>query len=792
MRTLPGKAPAGKVLRHESAHKHVSGGALYVDDQAARRGGMLEVWPVCVPHARARLTALDVAPALCVPGVVTVITKDHVIGENDIGALKRDEPLFAEEEVFFWGQIAAVVVGHSIEACRAGAARVHIEAEPLSTILTIEEAVAASSFHTAPHRIRRGNAAEALKSAEHTLEGELKTGGQEHLYLEMHAAWAEMEEDGSVYISSSTQNPSQIQAAVARVLGISSNQVIVESPRMGGAFGGKETQSHTWAAIAALAARQTARPVRVRLTRDLDMTLTGKRHPFLARYRAGFRGDGRIEALEVTLYCNGGWAADLSEPILDRGLFHLDNAYYVPHMDVTGRVAKTNLVSSTALRGFGGPQGMLVIEEVLDRIARRLGLLPEEVRERNLYDERGERAVTHYGMTVKDARIRKIWSRLSASSTLAVRRRDISAWNDGSPHSKRGIAITPLKFGISFTKSILNQAGALVLIYQDGSVQVNHGGTEMGQGLYTKMRGVASHELGVPPDRIRMMQTRTDKVPNTAPTAASSGADLNGQAVKVACETLRERLAPVASRLLVERYPEHGEPGELVFADGFIACAKGPERRIPFREVVTTAWLERISLSATGFYRTPGIKYDKATGRGRPFHYFAYGAAVAEVEVDGFTGMSRLLRVDILHDVGSSLNPSIDVGQIEGGFIQGMGWLTMEELCWSASGELLTRGPSTYKIPAIGDTPLDLRVSLLPDAAQEGVIHGSKAVGEPPLMLAISVREAIREAIAAFGAEGGEVPLPVPATCEAIFMALDARRSGEATSNSETECTSVT
>jgi xanthine dehydrogenase molybdopterin binding subunit/xanthine dehydrogenase small subunit len=766
---LPRSAPAAvhraeKALPHESGALHVTGAAVYVDDQAQRRS-MLEIWPVCSPHAHARIVRRDASRARGMPGVVAVLMAEDVPGRNDVGAVRADEILLADREAMFHGHLVAVVVGESYEACRAAAAAVDIEYEPLPAVLGIDQAIAAGSFHTEPHVIRRGDVDAALAASPHRLDGQLATGGQEHFYLETHAAWAERGEDGDVFVCSSTQHPSEVQAAVAHVLHLPRSKVVVESPRMGGGFGGKETQGNTWAALVALAAWHTRRPVRVQLDRDVDMRLTGKRHPFCARFSCGFDEEGRVLGLRMGLVSDGGWALDLSASICDRALFHLDNAYYLPNVEFSGRVARTNVVSHTAFRGFGGPQGMVVIEEVMDRIARRLGLHPEVVRERNFYRGGGETSTTHYGQLIEDSRVPAMWRTLLESAHFAERRAEIARYNARSPRRKRGIAVTPVKFGISFTASFLNQAGALVHVYRDGTVQVSHGGTEMGQGLYTKIRGVAMRELGLPEGAIRVMKTSTDKVPNTSATAASSGADLNGAAVREACATLRARLAPVAAGLLGEGVTA----AEVVFADG--ACRAG-NAALPFAAVVERAYLAQVSLSATGFYRTPGIGYDRTTGRGQPFYYFAGGVAVSEVVVEGYTGMKRLLRVDILHDVGDSLNPGIDLGQIEGGFVQGAGWLTGEELVWDAEGRLLTSSASTYQIPSFGDTPAELHVTLLPDAAQRGTIHGSKAVGEPPLMLAISVREAIRDAVAAFGPPGGEVPLAVPATHEAIFMAI--------------------
>ncbi len=753
---------------HESGVGHVTGGAQYADDLAHRRT-MLEMWPVMAPHARARIKRRDATKARQAPGIAAVLLAEDIPGQNNTGPVRHDEPLLATEEVLFHGQIIAFVVGDSIRACRAAAALVEVEYEPLPAVLGIKEAVAQVSYHTDPHVLRRGDCAATLAVAPLRFEGEFEFGGQEHFYLETQAAWAEPVENGCVLVCSSTQHPSEIQAMVSEVLGITRNKVVTQAPRMGGGFGGKETQGNAFAALVALAAVKTGRPVRIQLDRDLDMTLTGKRHPFWSKFSVGHDREGRILAANVELVSDGGWSLDLSQAILDRALFHLDNGYYLPAVHFTGRVAKTNVTSHTAFRGFGGPQGMMVIEEIMDRVARRLGLPPETVRERNLYHGSGETNTTQYGEEIGDNRLNECWHGVLASAKFADRRKEVAAWNLAHPGVKRGLAVTPVKFGISFTHLPYNQAGALILIYHDGTVQVNHGGTEMGQGLHTKILGVTMRELGLPADRIRLMITSTDKVPNTSATAASSGADLNGAAVAAACVTLRERLRPVAAEML--KVPAD----QVVFENGH-AMERGTQNRVPFGKVCGRAYVDRISLSATGYYRTPGIHWDWATAQGRPFHYFANGAAVAEVEVDGYSGMHRVRRVDILQDVGASLNPGVDRGQVEGGFVQGMGWLTREELKWDAKGRLLTHSASTYQIPAFSDAPAEMHVTLLPNAPQANVIHGSKAVGEPPLMLAFSVREAIRDAVAAFGAPGGEVRLASPATGEAIFAAVRARR----------------
>jgi xanthine dehydrogenase molybdopterin binding subunit/xanthine dehydrogenase small subunit len=765
---------SSRSLKHESARGHVTGRALYVDDTAQRRP-MLEAWPVCSTSAHARILRRDAGKARAAPGVVAVLMAEDIPGRNNVGTARHDEPLFATDEVLYHGQLIALVIGTSLSECRAAAAQVEVEYQQLPPILGIAQAVAQGSFHTEPHVLSRGDCDKALAAAPHRLEGEFQTGSQEHFYLETHAAWAEPGEDGALFVASSTQHPSEIQAILSEVLAVPRNKVVVESPRMGGAFGGKEVQGNTFAALVGLAAVKTGAPVRMQLDRDLDMTITGKRHPFASKFSVGYDGQGRLLAARVELVSDGGWSLDLSQPILDRALFHLDNCYYIPAVYFTGRVARTNTTSHTAFRGFGGPQGMIVMEEIMDRIARRLGLLPEEVRTRNLYHGTGETNRTHYGEDIGDNRLGTMWRQVQEQADLEARRREIAEWNRSHARIKRGLAVTAEKFGISFTLSTFNQAGALVLIYQDGTIQVNHGGTEMGQGLHTKIRGIAMRELGLPASSVRMMPTSTDKVPNTSATAASSGADLNGAAVREACMTLRERLAPLAADLLSKKSGGRVKAEEVIFADGAVHARGRAETGVPFVDLCRHAYQERVSLSATGFYRTPGIRWDWERQEGHPFYYFACGAAVSVVEVDGYTGMHRVLRVDIVHDVGDSLNPGIDRGQIEGGFVQGVGWLTREELLWDKEGRLQTHSASTYQIPAVSDAPLEFHVTLFPHAAQAGTIHGSKAVGEPPLMLAISVREAIRDAIAAFGTPGGEIRLPSPATSEAIFAAIQAR-----------------
>ncbi len=757
---------SGTPIPHESSRGHVTGDALYVDDLCGRFRGLLHAWPVRAPHAHALLTHLDVSPALDVPGVVTVLTQSDVPGEGDSGANRHDEPLFPGE-IMFYHQPIAWVLGETLSAARRGADAVSAAYEPLPAILTIDHAIDAESFLTDPLRVADGDTS-AIESSPLRFDGEVRIGGQEHFYLETQASLAWIDESGFISIHSSTQHPSETQQVVAHVLGVPRNHVLVECLRMGGAFGGKEVQANPYAAIAALGAWKTRRPVRVRLTRELDVAITGKRHPYLARYTAGFEKDGRLKAVRIQLFSDGGWSLDLSEPIMWRSLFHVDNAYKLPAVEATGRVCRTHKTSQTAFRGFGGPQAMVVIEEILAQAAQRLRLPPDVVRERNFYRDRDK---THYGAPVRDAgRIAVIWNALKDSSSFADRRAEVASFNARHMHEKRGLAITPVKFGISFTATFYNQGGAVVLVYRDGTVQVNQGGTEMGQGLFTKILQVAAGSLGIPISHIRVMSTRTDKVPNTSATAASSGSDLNGAAVEDACLQIKTRLATVAAAILDCEWPD------VQFANGIVTA--GP-KSIAFAALCESAYKQRVPLFAEGFYRTPDIHFDARTGHGRPFHYYAYGAAVSEVEIDGFTGQHRLIRTDILQDVGDPLSPLVDRGQIEGGFVQGLGWLTLEELVWDAKGRVASGGASTYKLPSWSEVPEIFNVDMLQGATQPDVVFGSKAVGEPPLMLAISAREAIRDAIAAFG-DGQVVTFDSPATAERIFFAVRQVRSERA------------
>jgi xanthine dehydrogenase large subunit len=768
----PHGAVVGRSLPHESAALHVTGAALYTDDLPVRHRDVLHAWPVQTDRAHARVTLLDVRPAYDVPGVVRVLTAADVPGVNDAG-IKHDEPLFPEQ-VCFHGHAVCWVLGESLEAARRGAAEVRVELEDLPALVTLREAIAADSFQGAQPTVTRGDVAEGFERASAVFSGELELGGQEHFYLETHASFATVDESGQVFVQSSTQHPTETQQIVAHVLGVPSNHVTVQCLRMGGGFGGKEMQPHGYAAVAALGAVLTGRPVRLRLNRTQDLTMTGKRHGFLAEWRVGFDDQGHIVALETMLTADGGWSLDLSEPVLARALCHVDNAYWIPNIRASGRIAQLNRQSNTAFRGFGGPQGMLVVEDILGRTAPLLGIDAHELRRRNLYTEGRS---TPYGQPVRHAeRLTLAWEEVLRSGDHDRRRAEVDAFNAEHRHRKRGLAVTPVKFGISFNLTAFNQAGALVHVYKDGSVLVNHGGTEMGQGLHTKMLQVAATTLGVPVETVRLAPTRTDKVPNTSATAASAGADLNGGAVKDACEQIRGRLSEIAAmRIGVP-------PADIRFAGGLVS-GLGSNTVVPWEELVHAAYYARTQLFAAGYYRTEGLHWDSSVMQGSPFKYFAYGCALSEVEVDGFTGAYRTRRVDIVHDVGDSLSPLVDLGQIEGGFVQGAGWLTLEELRWDESdqrsrGRLSTQAASTYKLPSISEMPTAFNVTLLERAHEEGAVYGSKAVGEPPLMLAFSVREALRQAAAAFGPPGTSVDLASPATPEAVYWALDeARRS---------------
>ena len=769
-RALPVEAlpvdAAGKALPHESAVLHVTGAAAYTDDLPEPRGTLFAALGIS-PIAHGRLRALDLDAVRAAPGVVDVVVAADIPGANDVGPIVHDDPILAERELHFAGQPVFAVAATSVAAARRAATLARFDIEPLPAILTIEEALDARSYVLPPVHVTRGDAAGALARAPYRVQGEVRSGGQDHFYLEGQVALAVPHEAGGMHVFTSTQHPGEVQHLVSRALGIDASAVVVACRRMGGGFGGKETQMSLFACVAAVLARRSGRAVKLRLDRDDDMRSTGKRHAFLYRYDAGFDDAGRILGLDLTLASRCGFSADLSGPVNDRAVFHADNAYWLPDVAIHSYRCRTNTVSDTAFRGFGGPQGMFAIEAVIEAVAAHLGRDPLDVRRANFYGTT-ERNVTPFGMTVEDNIAPALVDRLAATSRYRERREAIRAWNRSSPVVRRGIALTPVKFGISFTATHYNQAGALVHVYSDGTVLLNHGGTEMGQGLFTKVRQVVARELGVAVESVRVTASDTSKVPNASPTAASSGSDLNGMAARDACRKLRASLADVAARKLGV------DPDAVSFRDGTVSAGG---KSLPFAELARAAYFARVPLSATGFYATPKIHYDRATLSGRPFFYFAYGAAVSEVAVDTLTGEHRLLAVDILHDAGDSLNPAIDRGQIEGGFLQGWGWLAMEELWWNGRGELMTHAPSTYKIPTARDWPERARIDFWPEPNREDTIYRSKAVGEPPLMLALSAFHAIRDAIASVADDRAAPCLDAPATDERILAAIDALRA---------------
>ena len=761
---------SGLPLPHESALLHVTGAAQYTDDLPEPRG-TLHAALALTPHAHARLAAIDIDAARAVPGVVAVLTAADIPGANDFGAVVDDDPILAEGEIRFHGQPFCLVVATSVDAARRAARLARAECAPLPALLTIDDALAAGSRVQADVRMHRGEPDAAIARAPCRLSGSVRCGGQDHFYLEGQIALAIPGDDGTMHVHSATQHPGEVQLQVAKALGVDAKDVVVTCRRMGGGFGGKESQPGQIATLAAIAARHAGRPVKLRLDRDTDMIMTGKRHDFRIDYEAGFDTEGHILGLRIRHAMRAGHSTDLSGAIADRALFHADNAYYLPDVAVDSLRLRTHTVSNTAFRGFGGPQGMFGIEEVMDTIARALHVDPLDVRKRNLYGV-GERDVTPYGQRIADNILPQLLDTLEADSDYRARRAEIEAWNAASAVIKRGLALTPVKFGISFTTTHLNQAGALLQVYKDGTVLLNHGGTEMGQGLYTKVAQVVADELQTDLDRIRVSAADTSKVPNASATAASSGTDLNGKAAQQAARKIKERLARFAAQQY--RIPQH----EVRFRRNHVVIG---ERTVPFAELVRAAWKARVSLSATGFYRTPDIHFDPTSFTGHPFYYFAYGAACAEVAVDSLTGEVRVLRADLLHDAGRSLNPALDLGQIEGGFMQGLGWLTMEELRWDDAGRLLTHAPSTYKIPAISDLPADFRVRMWPHGENAAdTVFRSKATGEPPLMLALSVWHAIKDAIAAVADHRLAPQLDAPATAEEILRSITELRARDA------------
>jgi xanthine dehydrogenase large subunit len=757
----------GRPLPHDSAALHVQGSALYIDD-VREPDGTLHVAPGFVQaHARGRIVGIDLDAVRTAPGVVAVLTARDIPGVNDCSPAMGDDPILADGEIVFHGQVVFAVVAESREQARQAARLGRISVAAETPAVSVEDALAMGTADVLPpYSFVRGDAAAGIAAAAHRVAESFHVGGQEHFYLEGQVALAIPEERGGMLVLSSTQHPSEVQHCVAKMLKVPDAMVTCECRRMGGGFGGKESQAAQWAALAALAAHVTGRPAKCRLDRDDDMIMTGKRHDMRVDYAVGFDASGRVGATDVTFLSRCGCSADLSLGVNDRTMFHADNAYYYPQVRIHSRRLRTHTVSNTAFRGFGGPQGMVFAERMMDAIAVTLGLDPLDVRLANLYGP--GRDQTPYGQKVADNIAPEVIAALEHSSDYRARRQQISAFNATSAYLKKGIALTPVKFGISFTLTHLNQAGALVHVYTDGSVHLNHGGTEMGQGLYIKIAQVVAEEFGISAERVRITATTTGKVPNTSPTAASSGADLNGMAARQAAAAIRERMAGhIAKEWNVNRK-------DVVFAQGEVKCGN---HSIGFGELAKKVHQARISLSATGFYATPRIHWDRAAARGSPFFYFAYGASCSEVLVDTLTGEMKVLRADILHDVGHSLNPAIDLGQIEGGFVQGMGWLTTEELVFDGQGRLMTHAPSTYKIPCASDVPADFRVALYESGGNRAdTIYRSKAVGEPPLMLPISVWSAIFHAIASLN-PGRIPPLDVPATPEAIMRAVKAMRA---------------
>lgn len=748
---------------HDSARLHVTGAARYTDDLPTPPDtlhlafGMAEI-----AHGTVRDLNTDAVRAA--PGVITVLTYQDIPGKNNVSPAPRPEPLLSEGEVFFHGMPLFIVVAESHHAARFAARQANVTYKEKPAVLTLDAAIAANTSLEPPRIYGQGSVEDGWAASQEILEGRFDLGGQEHFYLEGQAALAVPGEGDEMTLHTSTQHPSEIQHKVAGALGIPYHAVRSVVRRMGGGFGGKESQGNHLAVACALAARTTGRPCKMRYDRDDDMVLTGKRHPFRVRYRVGIDSEGHIHGLDMEHFVQCGWSQDLSLPVADRAMLHTDNAYYLPNVRITSHRLLTNTCSNTAFRGFGGPQGMVGIERVIEHIASHLECDPLKIRQRNAYRPGPSGQTTPYGQKLIDNLLPRLMARLTETADYTGRRSAIDAWNAENPILKRGIALTPVKFGISFTLTHLNQAGALVHVYADGSIHLNHGGTEMGQGLFTKVAGVAASVFGQPIDAVKITATDTDKVPNTSATAASSGSDLNGMATRNACLTIRDRLAAFAAA------EYQTEASEVIFRDGIVDV---DGREIAFADLVHAAYMARISLSATGFYATPSIKWDREEGQGNPFFYFAYGAAVTEVVLDTLTGENRILRADILHDCGKSLNPALDIGQIAGGYVQGAGWLTMEELVWRENGALWTHAPATYKIPCASDRPQIFNIDLWDEENAAETIYRSKAVGEPPLMLSLSVVSALQHAVAT---AGGDPLFDLPATSERLLNAINTGR----------------
>jgi xanthine dehydrogenase large subunit len=761
----------GQNIPHDSARGHVSGESLFIDDFPPQRNEVF-VDVVGSPIAHGDIAWIDTAEARKVSGVVAILTHEDVPGHNDIGPVVHDEEVLVARTAQHIGQPIVLIATETRDALAAARRLVKISMHEKPPIFSIDEAIASMSFLGPQRCIERGDVDAAIGSSRHTIEGTLDTGGQEHFYLEPQSALAYPGEHGTMVVHSSTQHPSEVQMMVAEVLGVPFNHVVCICKRMGGGFGGKETQAAQPAALAAIVAQKLRRPARIVLGRDDDMRITGKRHPFKGEYRVGFNDDGLIEALDLKLYSNGGFSMDLSMAVLERALLHADNAYFIPHFRVTGRICKTNLPSNTAFRGFGGPQGVLNIENIIEEIAQKLGIDALEVRQRNCYGIT-ERNETPYGQIVRNNTLPKLFDELPRSCDYHRRREEIARFNASSKTQLRGMSMSAVKFGISFTRRAMNQANALVNLYQDGTAIVSTGGTEMGQGVNTRVRQLVADELGIDYNAVIVTATATDKNNNTSPTAASSGTDLNGAAAVDACAKLRARLSQVAARMLADPATAlNPEPESIVFADGQVFDARVPSKRITFKALCCQAYEDRVNLGERGFYATPGVDFNRETGKGQPFLYFTNGVCCSEVLIDRFTGEMRVTRVDLLMDAGESINPGIDRGQITGGFIQGMGWVTSEELKYSPKGELWSHSPTTYKIPNISDLPKVFNVATLPNPDNVVSLKRSKALGEPPLLLGISVWTAVKNALSYVVGEREIARLSLPATGEEILLAL--------------------
>src|SRR5246127_5017579 len=758
-------------IPHDSAHKHVSGQSVYIDDMQIN-SQLLIGRVVYSKYAHAHIK-LDLEAAKKLPGVHAVLCYKDIPGANQMGPVIHDEPCLAAGEVNCVGQAVVLIAAESEAIAIEAEKLVRIEYEELEAILNLRTAIAKNSLLAPARTMKRGDATAALKKAKHVLKGELETGAQEHWYLETQSCLCVPGEEQEITAYSSTQHPSETQAIIAEVLGLGKNEIVVETRRMGGAFGGKETQGNWAAAWCALLCNATKRPVKIRLFRDDDQIMTGKRHPYIIQYEVGFDDAGKISALKFEQHADGGCATDLSLAILERAMLHADSSYYIENMEVIGKAYKTNLPSNTAFRGFGGPQGMAAMESVIDRIARYLKKDAVDVRKLNFYGTDKDN-ITHYGQEVELNRLDTMYEQLMKSSDYRNRRKAVDDFNAANEFYKKGLALTPVKFGISFTTSFLNQAGALVNIYKDGTILVNHGGTEMGQGLNTKIAQIAAAELGVSLSKIKVNATNTSKVPNTSATAASAGTDLNGMAVKVAIDKLKKRICELFAKEFSKAHTDNPSVKEnIVIENDLIFDKKNPDRKIDFGEAMTVCHFNQISLSANGFYRTPNIGWDKATGWGKPFNYYAFGMCVSEVMVDTLTGFYKNLRTDILHDVGDSINAGLDIGQVEGGYIQGVGWCTTEEVKWNDKGHLLNHSPDTYKIPSVQDIPTDFRTHLLQSAPNPNAIRKSKAVAEPPLMLAFATWLAIKDAVSAVANHTLEPAFKLPATNEVILLSIE-------------------